>query len=187
MIFITPLILIPSSLFSTPLRFVSSAPTTIGIPRHPHVPQLLTRSKYFSSFSFWFSLYSPQKWYNPTFDKLSFSRLFTPDLVFGPWFGGQFISKTSRIIIVIPLRIFHTSVAQISRTLLSIQLNINNVVVWMVSTCPLISKFPVSILLVTVQSAPITMGNTVTFMLHRFFSSFAMSRHLSHFSLSFCF
>ena len=54
---------------------------------------------------------------------------------------------------------------QVSRTLPSILANLNNAVVWMVSTCPLISKL--SSLwtnpFVTVLRAPITIGITITF------------------------
>ena len=59
----------------------------------------------------------------------------------------------------------------------------------MVSIRPLISKStcPCSNHLLTVPSAPITIGITVTFMLHRFFSSLAKSWYLSLFSLSFSF
>ena len=79
------------------------------------------------------------------------------------------------------LRVFHTSVRrwflngllsdskspQVSRTLLSI---LDNVVLWVVSIRPLISKSssPCTNLLVTVQSAPITIDIIVTFMFHIF-------------------
>ena len=59
---------------------------------------------------------------------------------------------------------------QVSRTFLSILANHNNAVVWIVSTRPLISKsfilYPSP--LVTVPSAPITIGITVTFTFHSF-------------------
>ena len=76
---------------------------------------------------------------------------------------------------------------QVSRTLLSILFNLYNAVVWMVSTCSLISKSssPCTNLLVTVLSAPITIGITVTFMFHSFFSSLARSRYLSLFLFPF--
>ena len=63
---------------------------------------------------------------------------------------------------------------QVSRTLISILADLNNAVVWMVSTRPLISKSssPSTDLLVTVLRAPITIGITVTFMFHSFFFSF---------------
>ena len=59
----------------------------------------------------------------------------------------------------------------------------------MVSTHPLISKSSslCTSPLVTVPSAPITIGITVTFMFHRFFSSLARSRNSPLFSLSFSF
>ena len=76
---------------------------------------------------------------------------------------------------------------QVSRTILSILADLNNAVVWMVSTRPLISKSSNSYtsLLVTVPRAPITLGITVTFMFHNFFNSLARSRYLFFFSLSF--
>ena len=78
---------------------------------------------------------------------------------------------------------------QVSRTLLSILADFNNAVVWMVSTCPLISKSsnPFINPLVTVQRAPITIGINVTFMFHSFFNSLARLRYLSFFSLFFNF
>ena len=65
----------------------------------------------------------------------------------------------------------------------------SNAIIWMVSTRPLISKSssPYINPLVTVPKAPITIGITVTFMFHSFFSSLARSRYLSPFSLSFSF
>ena len=72
---------------------------------------------------------------------------------------------------------------QVSRTLLSILTDLNNAVVWMVSTCPFISKSSSHCTnpLVTVPSGPIIVGVTVTFMFHSFFSSRA--RYI-YFSLS---
>ena len=57
------------------------------------------------------------------------------------------------------------------RTLLSILAVLNYAVVWMVSSCPPISKFsnPFNNPLVTVPKAPITIGIIVTFMFHSFF------------------
>ena len=77
---------------------------------------------------------------------------------------------------------------QVARTLLSILDDHNNAVVWMVSTCPLISKSssPCTNPLVIVLRAAIIIGIIVTFMFHSFFNSLAMSRYLS-FSLSFNF
>ena len=64
---------------------------------------------------------------------------------------------------------------QVSRTLHSILSDLNDAVDWMVSTCPLISKSSSSCtkLLMTVPNTPITIGITVTFMFHRFFSFFS--------------
>ena len=60
--------------------------------------------------------------------------------------------------------------SQISRTLLSILANLNNAVIWLVSTRPVISKSssPCTNRKVTVPRAPIKVGITVTFMFHRF-------------------
>ena len=60
--------------------------------------------------------------------------------------------------------------SQVSRTLLSILADLNNVVVWMVASRPLISKSTSSstIFLVTLLRAPITIAITVTFMFHSF-------------------
>ena len=78
---------------------------------------------------------------------------------------------------------------QVSRTLLSILANLNNVVVWIVATCPLISisSSPYINPLVTAPNTPISIGITVIFKLHSFFSSLARSRYLSFFSPSFSF
>ena len=70
---------------------------------------------------------------------------------------------------------------QVPRTLLSILVNLNNAVVWIVSSCPPISKSS-SLLtkhLRIVLSAPITVAITVSFMFHKFFSSLANSKFLS--------
>ena len=78
---------------------------------------------------------------------------------------------------------------QVSWTLFIILANLNNAIALMVSTCPLISKSPTSLInhMVTVPYAPITIGITVTFMFHSFFSSLARSRFLSFVLLSFSF
>ena len=90
--------------------------------------------------------------------------------------------------------VFHWSLSdskshRVSRTLLSILAVLNNVVVWMVSAHPLISKsfIPFNNPLVTVPKAPITIDINVTFKFHSFFNSLARSRYLSFFSLSFSF
>ena len=78
---------------------------------------------------------------------------------------------------------------QVSRTLLSILVVLNNAVVGTVSTRPPTSKTssPFSNPLVTVQNAPITICIIVTCMFHSFFNSLARSRYLSFFSHSFSF
>ena len=99
-------------------------------------------------------------------------------------------------------RVFHISISwwsftrvndrkspQISRTLLSILSDLNNAVVWMVSTLPLISKSSSPFInpLVIVPRAPITIGINVIFKFHNFFNSLAESRYLFFFSFSFNF
>ena len=78
---------------------------------------------------------------------------------------------------------------QVSRTLLCILTDLNNAVVWVVSTHPLISKTSSSCInpLMIVPRAPISIGIPVTFMFHSFFSSLVRSRYLSFFSLTFSF
>ena len=79
---------------------------------------------------------------------------------------------------------------QVTRTLLSIMADLNNVIVWMVSTCTLISRSSSHLtnLLGIVPSVPTTIGITVTIMVHIFKKiSSARSWYLSLFSLSFIF
>ena len=90
--------------------------------------------------------------------------------------------------------VFHWSLSdskspQVSRTLLNILAVQDNVVVWMVSTCPPTSKSssPFNNPLVTVPKAPITIGIIVTFKFHTFFNFLARSRYLSCFYFSFSF
>ena len=77
------------------------------------------------------------------------------------------------------LKVFHWNLSdskspQVSRTLLSILPDLNNAVVWTVSTGPVISKFssPCTNPLVTVTRTPITIDITVTFMCYSFFFQF---------------
>ena len=67
----------------------------------------------------------------------------------------------------------------VPRTHFSVLADLNNTVVWIVSTCFLISKFSISFtqFLRIVPSAPITIGITVTIMFHSVFSSLARSRY----------
>ena len=74
--------------------------------------------------------------------------------------------------------IFHLSPSdskspQVSRTFLSIRPDLNNAVIWMASAGPAMYKYssPLTKLLMIVLSAPITIGITVTFLFHNFFSS----------------
>ena len=77
----------------------------------------------------------------------------------------------------------------VSRTLLSILADLNNTVVWMVSTCPLIFKLssPCINPLVTAPKAPITIGINDTFMFHDFFNSLARLGYLPFFVFWFFF
>ena len=88
----------------------------------------------------------------------------------------------------VKLMVFHRNSSdskpfQISRILLSILVDINNVVVWMVSTYPLISKstIPFTNPLGIVPSTPITNGIKFTFIFYKFFSSQVWSWYLSFF------
>ena len=94
-----------------------------------------------------------------------------------------------RKLMVFHWRLSNSKSPQVSRTLLSILAVFNNAVVWMVFTCPPISKSssPFSNPLVTVPNSPITIGIIVTCMFHSFFNSLARSRYLSFFSHSFSF
>ena len=56
-------------------------------------------------------------------------------------------------------------------TLFSILSNINNVVVRMAPTCPLLSLSSFLYSLLTVLSAPVTTGFTITFMFHNYYYS----------------
>ena len=89
---------------------------------------------------------------------------------------------------------FHRSLSdskspQVSRNLVIILADLNNTVVRMVSTCPIISESfsPCINTLVTVPSAPFTIGITATFIFHSFFSSITRSMYLYIFLLSFSF
>ena len=96
-----------------------------------------------------------------------------------------------RYLIVSYRSLSDTKSHQVSRTLLSILANLNNAVVWMVTTRLLISNSSIPFIntLATGLSAPFTIGTTVTFMFHSccFFSSLTRSYYLSFFSPSFSF
>ena len=76
---------------------------------------------------------------------------------------------------------------QVSRALLSILADLNNAVVWMVSTRPVISNSssPITNPLGIFPRAPTTNGITVTYVFHSCFSPLARPRYLSLFSFSF--
>ena len=84
--------------------------------------------------------------------------------------------------------VFHMSLSdnrspQVSSTLLGILADLGDAVVLIVSTRPVISKSPNPFTnpLVTVPSAQITIGITVTLMSRSFFNSQARSRYLTFF------
>ena len=90
--------------------------------------------------------------------------------------------------------VFHWSLSdskspQVFWILLSILADLDNAVVWTVSTHPVISKSSSHCTnpLLTVPRAPITIGIIVTFMFHSFFYSLASSNYLSLFLHSFNF
>ena len=78
---------------------------------------------------------------------------------------------------------------QVSGTLLRNLADLNNAVVWIVSTHPFIYKSSVQVInrFVNVLRAPITIGIIINFIFHSFFTSLARSRYLSFFSHSFSF
>ena len=77
----------------------------------------------------------------------------------------------------------------VSKSLVSILTDLNNTVIWMVSTRPLVSILFISLInpLGTVPCASAEIGITVTFMFHSSLSSLARPMYLSFFSLSFSF
>ena len=86
--------------------------------------------------------------------------------------------------------VFHWSLSdskssQISRTLLGILTDLNNAVVWMISTRPFNSRSSSLYThpLVTVPKAPIKIGITVTFMFHSSFFQFPNKVPIIIFSL----
>ena len=90
--------------------------------------------------------------------------------------------------------VFHKRVSvnnshQVFRTFLSILVDLNIAVIWMVSIRPPTSKSfsPFSYPLLTVPKAPITIGTFVTCMLYIFFNSLARWSYFSFFSHSFSF
>ena len=123
-----------------------------------------------------------------TFPFLSHVQVFFPLFVVWNYYS------TSMRVFSHQLMVFHWSLSdckslQVTRTLLSILVDLNYSVVWMIFTCYLISKSSSSCTnpFVPVPSSPITIGITVTFMSHSFFRSQARSRYLCLFSFSFNF
>ena len=113
------------------------------------------------------------------FSRVKF-RLFVDNCYFTPWeFFHISVSWCSFSEVWVA-----ASLPQVSRTLLSILADLNNVVVWIFSTRFLISNSssPFNNPLVTVSRTPITVGINVTFMFRSFFSSLIL--HLDFFQVS---
>ena len=70
---------------------------------------------------------------------------------------------------------------QVSRTLLSILADLNNPIVWMVSTRPIISdsSIPLTKTFGIVPNESVTIGITVIFLFHSCFSPLARSKELT--------
>ena len=178
-----------SSPFNSPLITVPNAPITIGIIVTFMVHSFfnfLARPRYlfFFSLSFSFILLSAGTVKSTILQVLFFFFLLIT------------IRSDYNLLISFShqrkLMVFHWSLSdskspQVSRCLLSILADLNNAVVWTVSTRLVISKSssPCINLLVTVPRAPITIGIIVTFMFHRFSNSLVRSSYLSLFSHSF--
>ena len=76
----------------------------------------------------------------------------------------------------------------VSRTLLSIQVDHNNAMIWMILILPLIYSFPPCLFFIFLGTIPKTspiICITVTFMFHSFFSSLTRYMYWSFFFLSF--
>ena len=181
MVSIPPLISSSSNLFSKSLETVSCAPTTISV-----IFTLMfhcffssqARSKYSSLllFSFIFTLRSAGRAKSTKWQVLFFLLINT---------SSDFLARMRLLLLLLllwelftpaladdfPLELCDSKSPQVSRTLLSILADLNNVVVWIVSTCPLISKSssPFIYPFRGIPSAPITIGLTITFMFHSFF------------------
>ena len=170
-----------SSPFSNPLTTVRNAPMTIGIIvicmfhsffQFPCKVDLLILL--FSFFQFYSVVCRDRK-----VDYFASSLLYLFNLLFWKFFSPGLGD-------VIPLEFERQ---QISWTLHNILTDLNNALIWIFSTRPLISKSssPGTNPLVTVPDTPITIGITVTFMIQNIFISLPRSSYLPLFSLSFNF
>ena len=90
----------------------------------------------------------------------------------GLWSSYYYYYHTSCELIVFHWSPSGSKFPQVSRTLLSILIDLNNAVIWMVSIRPLISNSFRTLTkpMGTVPSAPITIGTTVTLMFHSFYN-----------------
>ena len=162
---ISILLLVPSScnIYSKFLETVSRTPVTIGITATFF--SSLASYRYISSFtsSLTFNLWSS--------GIINHRKFFSCWLKQFPLLLLGFFSHQSSMI-AFHLSLIDRKSPQVSRTLLSIPTDLNNAVVWIVSTHLLISKSssPCTNILVTRPSVPIIIGIIVTFMLHGFFS-----------------
>ena len=128
---------------------------------------------------------------SPHIDTSKLSSILTCPLL--PFFLIKLICLCHIIIIIYSSssfshqRLSDNKCPQVSRTLLSILADLNNAVVWIFSTRPLISKSSCMCTnpLVIVPRVPLTIGMSVTFMFCIFFSSLARSTYLSFFLVSF--
>ena len=208
MVSVLPLTSSSISLFSRFLSTVPRAPTTIGITVTFMIHnffELSVKVQIFVAFFafFYFSLCGSLERQNPLDGRLFSSYYLTVDRVFWSGVSDPFLSQIPRELLLLlfftTLKVFHTDdfhrglndskSPQVSRTLLSILVNLNSAVVWMVSTHVLISdsSTPFTNPLVTQPSASITIGIAVTFMFRSCFSSPARSRNISFLSPSFNF
>ena len=166
MVSILPLISSFTSLFFIPLGTILSAPTIIGetvtlfrASQFFFSSWAMSRYLYFSLLSINSSLLSAGTSKSTIRQALFFVNCYHYLLLF-EFFSPALVDGFS----------WEFEWHQVSGTLLSILANLNNAVVWMVSTRPLISKFssPCTNPLMTVQRAPITIGISNTFMVHIF-------------------
>ena len=115
---------------------------------------------------------------------VSMSTLECKVLLFTQSFSHQ------RYLIVFHWSLNNSKSPQVSRTLLSILVVLNNVVVWMVFTRPPTSKSSGSFnnpLVIVPKSPIVPIGTIITFIFDNFFNCLARSWYLSFFSHSFSF
>ena len=144
--------------FNNPLVIVPNAPITIGTIvtfMFPSFFNSLARSWYLSFFAYSFRFIL---WSTGTAKSKILQILFFFVDYYKVWSSGTSV------------RLSDSKFPRVSRTLLSILVDLSNAVVCMVFTRPVVSKSSTPCInpLVTVPTAPITIGVTVTFMFHFF-------------------